>query len=200
MSKLWFRRLAISAGILLALYFFLPFFLNTLARNLIRQDALQPADVIIALSGDVRCERERYAAELYRRGLARKIIVGGLPVAWGIQTGEAARRFLIQQGIPDNDIIVLSGTWNTRIEADLLVQRMRQNGWRSVLVVTDLFHSRRALYTIEAVAPDLKVSAQPIPLAQSRWQPDAWWARRHDVGLTVRECLSWINTLIGGWR
>ena len=200
MSKPWFRRLAISAAILLAFYFFLPFFLNALARGLIRQDALQPAEVVIALSGDARCEREKYAAELYRRGLARKILVGGIPVAWDIHTGDAAQRFLVQQGIPAHDIIVLKDTWNTRIEADLLVQQMRQNNWHSVLVVTDLFHSRRALYTIEAVAHDLKVFSQPLPPEQSRWQAEAWWTRRNDVGLTVRECLSWINTLIGGWR
>jgi uncharacterized SAM-binding protein YcdF (DUF218 family) len=200
MSRPWFRRLALSAAILLALYFFLPFFLNSLARRLIRQDALQPADVVVALSGDARCEREKYAAELYRRGLAHKILVGGIPVAWDIHTGDAAQRFLVQQGIPAHHIVVLKDTWNTRIEADLLVQQMRQNGWRSALIVTDRFHARRALYTIEAVAHELQVSSQPIPLEQSRWQPEAWWTRRQDVGLTVRECLSWINTLIGGWR
>jgi uncharacterized SAM-binding protein YcdF (DUF218 family) len=200
MSKRWFRRLLIGAALLLVLYFLLPFVLNALASSLIRQDALTSADVVIALSGDARCERERYAAELYRRGLARKIFVGGLPVAWGAHTGEAAKRFLIQQGIPATDIIVLKDPWNTRLEADLLVQEMRQNGWRSVLVVTDSFHSRRAMYTIKAVAGDLHLSSQPVPANQSRWQPEAWWTRRADVWLTVREFLSWINTVAGGWR
>ncbi len=200
MSKLWFRRLLFCAAILIALYFLLPFLLNSLARGLIRRDALAPADVVIALSGDARCEREKYAAELYRQGLARKIFVGGLPVAWGVHTGDAAKRFLVQQGIPAADVIVLKDPWNTRIEADLLVQQMRQNGWHSVLVVTDQFHSRRAMYTIETVARDFQLSSQPLPIEQSRWRPEAWWTRRSDVGLTVRECLSWINTLVGGWR
>lgn len=200
MSKLWFRRLLFCAVILIALYFLLPFLLNSLARGLIRRDALAPADVVIALTGDARCEREKYAAALYRQGLARKVFVGGLPVAWGIHTGDAAKRFLVQQGIPAADIIVLKDPWNTRLEADLLVQQMRQNGWRSALVVTDQFHSRRAMYTIEAVARDCQLSSQPLPNEQSRWRPEAWWTRRNDVWLTVRECLSWINTLAGGWR
>ena len=200
MSKPWFRRLSFCAAILIALYFLLPLFLNSIARVLIRRDALAPADVVIALSGDARCERERHAAELYRQGLARKIFVGGLPVAWGIHTGDAAKRFLVQQGIPAADVIVLKDPWNTRLEADLLVQQMRQYGWRSVLVVTDQFHSRRAMYTIEAVAPGFQLSSQPLPRERSTWQPEAWWTRRNDMGFTVRECFSWINTLAGGWR
>lgn len=200
MANPWLRRLSFCASLLLALYFLLPLFLNSLARALIRRDVVQSADVVIALSGDARCVREKYAAELYRRGLARKIFVGGLPLAWGVHTGDAAKRFLVQHGIPAADVIVLKDPWNTRLEADLLVQQMRQNGWRSVIVVTDLFHSRRATYTIEAVARDVQVFSQPIPREQSRWQPEGWWARRYDVGLTVRECLSWINTLLGGWR
>jgi uncharacterized SAM-binding protein YcdF (DUF218 family) len=200
MSKRWFRRLLYCAALLFALYFLLPFLLNNLARGLIRRDALAPADVVIALSGDARCEREKYAAELYRRGLARKIFVGGMPVAWGVHTGDAAKRFLIRQGIPATDIIVLKDPWNTRLEADLLVQQMRLQGWRSALVVTDAFHSRRAMHTIETVARDIQLSSQPLPPEQSRWQPEAWWTRRGDVWLTVRECLSWVNTLAGGWR
>lgn len=186
--------------ILLALYFLLPVSLNFLAHSLIRRDALQPADAVIALSGDARCGREKYAAELYRQGLARKIFVGGFPVGWGIHTGDAAKRFLIQQGIPATDIIVLKDTWNTRIEADLLVQQMRQNGWQSVLAVTEQFHSRRAAYSIEHAAPELKVFSAPLPPEQSRWQPDRWWTRRNEVGQTVREFLAWGNTLVGGWQ
>lgn len=200
MAKPWFRRLFYGTAILLALYFLLPFCLNSLAYSLIRRDALAPADVVIALSGDARCEREKYAAELYRRGLARKIFVGGLPVAWGVHTGDAAQRFLVQQGIPATDIIVLKDPWNTRLEADLLVQQMRQKGWHSALVVTDQFHSRRAMYTIEIVGGDFQFSSQPLPMEQSQWRPEAWWTRRSDVWLTVREFLSWINTLARGWQ
>lgn len=200
MAKRWFRRLLLYAAILSALYFLLPLFLNSLAYSLIRRDALAPADVVIALSGDARCERENYAAKLYRQGLARKIFVGGLPVARGVHTGDAAQRLLVQQGIPAADIFVLKDPWNTRLEADLLLQQMRQHGWRSALVVTDQFHSRRALYTLETVGRDVRFSSQPLPSEQSQWHPESWWTRRGDVWLTVREILSWINTLARGWR
>lgn len=194
------RIFFLSAATLFALYFLLPSLLNSLAYSLVRRDPLQPADVIIALSGDARCGREKYAADLYRQGLARKIIVGGLPIGWGVHTGDAAKRFLIQQGIPETDVIVLKDPWNTRVEADLLLRQMRQNGWRSVLVVTEQFHSRRGTYTIQRAARDLQVISAPLPPEQSRWQADRWWTRRSEVGQTVRELLAWGNTLAGGWR
>lgn len=199
-QRRWLRRFLVSAALLLALYFFLPVFLQSLAYRLIRRDALRAADVVIALSGDARCGRENYAAQLYRQGLAHKIIVGGLPAGWGIHTGDVAKRFLLQQGIPETDIIVLKDPWNTRVEADLLVRQMRQNGWQSVLAVTEQFHSRRAAYSIQHVAPDLQVVSAPLPPEQSRWQPERWWTRRHEMGQTVRELLAWVNTLAGGWR
>jgi uncharacterized SAM-binding protein YcdF (DUF218 family) len=197
-KKRWLRTGFILATLLIGLYFLVPASLNGLARGLIRRDALQSADVVIALSGDAQCLREKYAAELYRQGRARKILVGGFAMAWGIHTGEAAKRFLVHEGIPAADVMVLKDTWNTRVEAELLVQQMRQHGWRSALVVTDSFHSRRALYTIEPVARDFHFSSQPLPEELSRWRPERWWTRRGDMWLTVREGLSWLNTLVGG--
>lgn len=90
----WRRILFLTAALLALLWLLVPPLLTFAARGLIRTDELQPGDVVVALSGDPRCLREREAAELYRRGLARKIIVGGVEYAWGIHTGEAARRYL----------------------------------------------------------------------------------------------------------
>ena len=200
LQKHWFRNLLLCAASLLGLYFLTPFALNSLANNLIRRDASHSADVVIALSGDAQCSRESYAAELYRQGLARKIVVGGLPLAAGIHSGDAAKQYLVRHGIPDADVIVLKDPWNTRIEADLLMQQMRRNGWRSVIVVTEPFHSRRGMYTIEKVAQGIDVYSNPLPPEKSRWQPERWWARRADVGQTVREVLAWLNTLVIGLR
>lgn len=119
------RRWLVIVISLLLLWLLLPAGLTLIARCLIRQDKLQPADVVVALSGDARCWRERQAAALYQQGLARRIVVGGVPYAWGMHTGEAARRYLVAQQIPAADVLVLKDTWNTRVEADLLIALMR---------------------------------------------------------------------------
>ncbi|MBS1807091.1 MAG: YdcF family protein [Acidobacteria bacterium] len=200
LQKRWLRTLLICTAILLGVYFLSPLIFNSLAQSLIRRDASHAADVVIALSGDSQCGRESYAADLYRQGLARKIVVGGLPFAAGIHSGDAAKQYLVRHGIPEADVIVLKDPWNTRIEADLLMQQMRRSGWQSAIVVTELFHSRRAMYTIEKVAQGIAVYSNPLPPDKSRWQPERWWTRRSDIGQTVREMLAWVNTLIIGLR
>ena len=182
------------------LYFMLPAALNWSARALIREAPLSPSDVIIALGGDSRCLREKLAAELYHKKLAERLIVSGVPYAWGLNTGEAARRYVVSLGVPEDKIIVLRESWNTRQEALSVRELMRVNSWHSAIIVTSPFHSRRAHYTFERYAPGFTFVSSPLPASPPEWQPDRWWSRRGDMGFTVREFLSWGNTLAGGLR
>jgi uncharacterized SAM-binding protein YcdF (DUF218 family) len=194
------RPLLALTALLLAGYLLLPTLLNAAARKLLRVDELSAADVIVALGGDPRCWRERQAAELYHRGFGRKIVISSTPFAWGGNTGAAVQRYLVCRGVPARDLIMLKDVYNTRAEAEQLIPLMRAQGWRSALVVTSPFHSRRALYTLERYAPDLQFSSVPLPAAPPEWQPERWWTRRSDVGVTIREWLSWANTLVRGWQ
>lgn len=190
----------LAVTLVLLVYFCLPFVLNAAARQLIREDKLPAADAIIALGGDALCLRERHAAKLYHRGLGRKIVIAGLPFAWGGNTGDAKSRYLICRGVPAADIVVLPVATNTRQEASTLHQLMRQNQWRSMIVVTSPYHSRRALFTMERHAGELKFYSAPVAATAPEWRPAQWWTRRRDVFTTVREFISWGNTLVGGWQ
>lgn len=200
------RRWVIGGGIVaacLAVYLLLPHLLNAAAHQLMREDQLLPADAIAVLGGDPLGYREAHAAELYHRGLGRKLIISGLPFAWGGNTGDAKRRFLLCRGVLDQDILVLPMAWNTRSEASNLIAMMQEQGWHSMIVVTSPYHARRALYTIERRARanrQLRFYSSPIAATPPEWQPDQWWKRRRDVFKTVREFLSWGNTLVGGWE
>lgn len=173
---------------------------TSLARSLIRVDEVAAADVVIALGGDARCLREKRAAELYKEGRARHVIVSGVPYAWGIHTGEAAKRYVASLGVPEEKIHVLRGSWNTRDEAHEAGELMRREGWRAAIIVTSPFHSRRAHSTFERYAGGITYYSSPLPAEPPEWQPEAWWSRRGDMGITVREFLAWGNTLIGGLR
>jgi len=194
------RRVVIFAPvILLAVYFLVPAGLNWLALSLIRNDQVEEADLIVALGGDFRCERERRAAELYHQGLGSKLVVNGLQYSWGVHTAEAAKRFVVKLGVPERDVLMTCDTYNTRTEAQELVKLMRQYGFKTAIIVTSSSHSRRALYTIERAAPDFKFYSSPVPARPPEWQPRNWWMRRGDVYVTIREFLSWINTLLNAW-
>jgi len=175
-----------------------PLALTSVARSLVRTDSISKADLAIALGGDPRCLREREAATLYRRGLVPRLVVSGIPYGGGVNSGDAAKRYVVSLGVPETDVLVLTEEWNTRIEARDLSALMHERGWKSAIVVTSPYHSRRALYTMQRAAPDLEFRSAPVVAPPPAWQPEMWWTRRGDTWLTIRELLSWVNTTIGG--
>jgi len=194
------RRGVVVLACLLAGYFLTPVLLNRMAGGLIREDGLIKADVIVALGGDSLCNREKRAAELYHQGWANNVVVSGIKYPWGFHTGEAARAFVMNKGVPEEKISIIRDTLNTRMEAKVLAALMRERGWKSAIIVTSAFHSRRAMYTVEKTARDLTFRSSPVPTGYPEWEPYSWWSRRGDVFLTVREFVSWVNTLAGGWQ
>jgi uncharacterized SAM-binding protein YcdF (DUF218 family) len=198
-TRRWRVWLMLAIVLLLA-YFLLPITLTFLAFQLIRQDPLQPADIVIAMGGGVPCLRPQHAVKLYRQGLARKIVLPGLPAIWGPNAIQETRQSLVNFGAAEADIVMLEDTRNTRTEAEMIVSVMREKGWKSALVVTDPYHTRRTHYTFRQAAPDLTFYAVPLPAGPHVWEPERWWTRRDDMWFTVRESIAWINTLAGGLR
>ena len=174
--------------------------LNGIAMQLIRRDPPVSADLIIALGGDRYCLRERRAAELYLQGYSRRLVVSGVQYIPGVHTGDWARDYVVSLGVMKEDVIVLRETWNTREEGRRLAALMQANGWKSALVVTSPYHSRRALYTLEKAAPEFRFTSIPVEAKYPEWRPENWWTRRLDAGMTVREILAWVNTLLRGWE
>ncbi len=194
------RRVLILLTLSLGLYFGLGPLMSLLARGLIREDPLAKADVIVALGGDVRCHRERRAAELYQQGWAPKIVINGLQAAWGIHTADAGRRYLLSLGVPAGDILMTRDTLNTRTEIRALKKLMAENGWKTAIIVTSAFHSRRALFTAERADDGFVFLSSPVPPVEPEWRPDRWWTRRDDLYITLREGISWANTLLNVWQ
>jgi uncharacterized SAM-binding protein YcdF (DUF218 family) len=194
------KLLLVASVCVLLAYFLAPVIFNKSARWLIREDQLVRSDLIVALGGDHRSNREKRAAELYHQGWGRKVVVNGLQFAWGIHTGEAAKRYVMSLGVPEADILIIRDTLNTRAEAREIEKLMRERDWHSAIIVTSAFHSRRAMFTIEKEASDLTFYSSPVAPVAPEWQPDRWWSRRGDVFVTSRELVSWVNTLAGGWQ
>jgi uncharacterized SAM-binding protein YcdF (DUF218 family) len=202
----WARKnrsiiIGIALILMLPLLFWItPRFLNRTAHSMIREDRLAKADLIVALGGDSRNHRELRAVELYKQGWGKKVVVSGVQIAWGIHTADVARKYVISLGVREPDVIAMRDVWNTRDEADEVSKIMAANNWRSAIIVTSAFHSRRALYTMERYAVDQTFYSSPVPPVAPEWQPDRWWSRRMDLEITIKEILSWANTVVGGWK
>jgi uncharacterized SAM-binding protein YcdF (DUF218 family) len=115
------------------------------------------ADAIVVLGGGDGSREER-GATLYHQGLAPVVISSGeqlhLP---GIDETFAAvsANYLVALGVPRDDIIELPTTTSTYDEAVQTLTLARERGWRTVLVTTDAFHTRRAYLTFQKVYRDL---------------------------------------------
>jgi uncharacterized SAM-binding protein YcdF (DUF218 family) len=160
-------------------------------RYLQHEDPLQKVDAIFVLAG-TRAERLLEAIDLYKEGYAPLVALSpGRP-----ETGESLLRArgvrfpsevelerdaLLQSGIPAAAILATNGyVDNTAQEANLLRAMVRAHGWRSVMVVTSKYHTRRAGF---AFRRGLEGTGARAVIRASRYDPSdpaRWWRYRSD--------------------
>ncbi len=158
-----------------------------LAERLIVEKPLTRADVIIVLGGSsVYLERTAKAAENYKSGVAPKILLtdDGERAGWSRVEKrnppyvELARANLIAQDVPPENIEIIKPSGSGTIyEAQITREKARENNWKSVLIVTSAYHTRRAFNTFEKVFADDDVQigiAASLP-GQESPSPNGWW-------------------------
>src|SRR5258708_16868680 len=75
---------------------------------------------------------------------------------------------------------------NTREKAQTLAQVAKKKKWRSVIVVTSNFHTRRARYIFSHVFPkDIRIRITGAP--DGDFDPDRWWEKRISVKELMQE-------------
>ncbi|MBC7899725.1 MAG: YdcF family protein [Saprospiraceae bacterium] len=142
-------------GLLMVWILIAPF----LAGYLVVQKPLETADAIVVLSGSAAyMERTREAADIFKTGIAPKILLtnDGRQGGWNSEEqrnpyfAERAYQELIEHGVPGEAIEILwKAGEGTNDEADLIAETAAERGFKSVLLVTSAYHSRRALWTFE---------------------------------------------------
>jgi len=126
------------------------------ARALLCVDSGAPktADAIIVLGGGV-FDRPPRAAELFKAGIAGRIIVTG--------DGDCDenRLALVAHGVPATAIEVECRSTTTRENAEFTMPLLREAGVKRAIIVTSWYHSRRGLNTFRAVMPGIQFTAAP---------------------------------------
>jgi uncharacterized SAM-binding protein YcdF (DUF218 family) len=157
-----------------------------LGDYLIVRDDLRPADVIHVIGGDDY--RTDYAIRLYKQGLGKTIF---FTVGWcqkhQYHHGEHGRERSMAQGVPSDAIAYDSASvTSTYSEAERLKAWIARSPVpiRSVIVVSDPFHMRRARWAFKRVlGKTVEVRMAPVPFEmtnlQRRWWTD--WRGRYYV-------------------
>jgi hypothetical protein len=133
-KKRWLRRAFISFALFLtacvALLFALP-------RLLIAPARTAQADVILHAAMDLHSKSDGYVVDLYRRGVAGKIICASSQVSWEVYPADFARERLISLGVPAQDVLSLHLPLAPcdAMRLPLIVDFVKSHGWKSVLWV-----------------------------------------------------------------
>jgi len=106
-------------------------------------------DVMVVLGGGYG-ERPDRAAELFKAGVAPRIILTG--------AGDAVdnKRLLVNRGVPAEAIELETASKSTKQNAQFTIPLLRAAGAHRVVLVTSWYHSRRSLNCFRHYAPDLE--------------------------------------------
>lgn len=110
------------------------------------------------------------AIDLYREGKAEKIIVTGAAVYNRFVEAEVMAVYCINNGIPANDIIMEPRARNTYENAGMVKEIMIEKGYTKAIVVTSMFHVKRAKLFFKKQLRDVQVVGCPYPEGFSQFR------------------------------
>jgi uncharacterized SAM-binding protein YcdF (DUF218 family) len=156
---------------------------------LVTSDSLQKSDVIVVLSGSE--DRVVEAARLYKMHLAEWVILTRVanhnrPEIEGQALGLFGERIVVTETLVDS----------TQDEAEAVRQKMLERGWKSAIVVTDPYHTRRSRLIFRQVFAGTGMDIRIHPVEGSWYQPNTWWMSENGWQLTVQEYLKLIRKIL----
>lgn len=155
-----------------------PFWLPGLYSYLDVSQSPQNADVLIVLGGAAN-RRANHAVVLYTQGSAPRVILSGHADG---DVYHALR--LIQDHVPEEAILINDQATNTHDEAEQVMEIMLEIDARSALIVTDRFHTRRALATFQHVFSGHDIELTMVA-PENDFDPTSWWQSRRSKQIAV---------------
>jgi len=156
--------------------------LRLAAESWIIEDPLDRADAIIVLGDDnFYADRATRGAQLFREGKASLIVASGRRLRPSAGLAELMEHDLIERGVPREKIVrFVHDADGTLEEARALARLVRERRWRSVIVVSSNFHTRRARYIFRRVFPQ-GVEVRIASARDGDFDPEHWWEKRKSI-------------------
>jgi UDP-N-acetylmuramyl pentapeptide phosphotransferase/UDP-N-acetylglucosamine-1-phosphate transferase/uncharacterized SAM-binding protein YcdF (DUF218 family) len=191
------KKMLLFTGIgFLALLLLSPLYVPTLllgmGKYLVTDEPLTAADAIVVLSCGFP-ERAREAAELYRQGLAQKILLTRMKHSESHRYVESTLHIdipdeleltfqvLRKLGVKKEAIYVATEEINsTEDEARVLKPLFEAQGIQSILLVTSKYHTKRALKIFRLILGN-EIQVTPVPSRYDTFDAEKWWRKREDA-------------------
>lgn len=176
----WRRVLLVAAppvSLLLVVALLHGVILGRVGAWLHQEDGAHPADVIVVMGGQSGY-RVAKGADLYREGLAPRVIVTGPdpePAHFEVPSWQEWLVLLTRAGVPRDSVSVLHPSESTYDDATLLRDHLLERGLGSALVVTDPYHTRRSRWMIGRAFRGTGLEAHVVSSGARYFAPDRWW-------------------------
>src|SRR5271165_3275357 len=154
------------------------------------------ADAIVVLGGDnFYADRATHAAKLYREHVANFVVASGRRFRPNAAEPELTEHDLVERGVPRENILRLPHDASSTIEEAAAIRHTaEQRHWKSLLVVTSNYHTRRARYIFQKEFPSrIVVTVASAP--DGDFDPDHWWEKRLSVKLFVHELAGMVDAI-----
>jgi uncharacterized SAM-binding protein YcdF (DUF218 family) len=169
------------------------------AANLwIVSDPISRADAVVVLAGGL-ATRPFVAAELWRRGLADKILISQGPEERAVSMGaipshtERNREILLKLGVPAGAIETFgTANKNTRDEAAALREWAERNAASSFIIPTEIFPARRVGWIFRREFFGTAVSIEVPSVEPPNYTRRDWWKTEHGLVAFQNEVLKYI--------
>lgn len=164
--------------------------LAPLGRALVQDEGPAKSDCLFVLAGDGFGKRVMRSVTLFREGYAPKVLVSGPHGSYGKTEDELSIAFARENGATDVAFVgVPNHATSTVTEAQEVLPVLREQGCRSVLVVTSDYHTRRAGRILRRHWPGITVRMTAAEAVD--YHPDRWWQDRQSQKTFL---LEWTKT------
>ena len=162
---------------------------------LVEDDGPRQEQAAVVLGGDGFGTRITKAAELARAGYVKCVLVSG-PAAFGGHECDFSIPHAESEGFPASMFrAVPNESDSTRTEAQFFKIFLRQNGIHGILLVTSVYHTRRAARIFRKAIPDLQFHVIPAP--DPFYTPATWWKTRSGQKTFLLELTKTIANQLG---
>jgi DUF218 domain len=188
----------VLAGLLICSWLGREALLRGAASLWIVSDPVTRADAIVVLGGNFQ-NRPVIAADLYRQGLADRILVSQMPgveqgaVGAGPSDTELNRGELLKLGVPLSAIENFgTANTNTRDEAVALNEWVKRNAASVFIIPSDIFSARRVRWIFDRELRGRGVTIEVPTFEQWGYTRNEWWKTEYGVNAFQTELLKYI--------
>ncbi|WP_107928443.1 YdcF family protein [Neisseria animaloris] len=145
-------------------------------------------------------ERINHAIALYQGGRVEKLVfTGGTPKKGFMTEAEVGRRYALKQGVPARHILFENTSRSTYENLLNIKPLLRENGIRSVIIVSDPYHTARAAVMARDLGLNATVSGTPTS-RYSKSQKKAKFLMQESYALFLYYCEYWGDRMLAFLR